>query len=223
MDICDIRQANGQPLTPKMRLDTYKAMEQIANIQHGDLISWIKDGQTLFDDKNELINNHSTGRTPLFQASPDGEYATTINKADSYFNTKSGSSWVYFDGGYKQPCPQVYSFGPMIFKDTGIPNPVPYFAPNYWIVNDGQQPATGSNGLPTSNVNANFSNSPNAKVLQPNDNGQLQSWDPANGWQPVTINPGGGSDLRRESATGFPQRLPTTPTRPNAFCSRHYL
>ncbi|HEV3309466.1 MAG TPA: hypothetical protein VG815_02985, partial [Chloroflexota bacterium] len=178
-DIADVRLANGQQTTGPQRLDVFKNTESIADTQHGDLVSWIEKGQVLFGFKNNLLNQHSTGGIPLIQFAPDGNmYAVTINKKFSFFNTKTLDSFVFFDGGYRQPKPAYYQFGKVTFKNNGLALPSPVFPLNYWNITGGPPAQKDSSGLPTTNVNASYSNTSNAQVLQPTDTGQLQVWDP---------------------------------------------
>ena len=65
VDIVAVTKADGSLLSPTERLDIYQNMQDAIGIQHGDSLSWLKDGELLYKGKADLLLDHVPGGEPL--------------------------------------------------------------------------------------------------------------------------------------------------------------
>ena len=104
IDLLDIRLANGQPVPASRRLEIYRALEQIAGIQHPSVTTWMKNGQATFDAKlsyyADLAYQPGTATEAAMEIAPDSKsrIVRTVMK-ESWINSVE-DSFIYYKGGY---------------------------------------------------------------------------------------------------------------------------
>ena len=108
VDVLSITQANGNPLSPAQRRAVYTHLEEIADIQHPETATWIKDGDgAIFGAKQEIFEeftsqgpNVAPTNDPALQFGADGNlYAVRYNRNSRFESSEDYT--ILWDGGFQ--------------------------------------------------------------------------------------------------------------------------
>jgi hypothetical protein len=101
IDIVAITKADGEILSAGERAQLYIDLQGAVGMQHGETLSWLKNGDILFDTKAKLLADHIPGGELLAVFGPDGSVrAAAINAALTIFNTTTQSVILRLDGAF---------------------------------------------------------------------------------------------------------------------------
>lgn len=169
VDVLDIRKADGTALTVEERLDVYENLQELIGLQHPESTTWIRNGEAMFDAKEDLFAGHALGGEPLVQFAPDGvPRAVFVDRAYSWFES-ADSHFVWFHGGYKLPKAPPFAFGLLDYETAR--RAAVYVPPTVLATKHG--------------CDVVYANSEGAQVIRDDGQGGLERWDPLSGWIPV--------------------------------------
>jgi hypothetical protein len=104
VDSVAVLAANNTILSPELRAQVYTYLADIIGIEHPETISWIKNGEILFETKAKLLADHLAGGEALAVFGPTGTVtAGFFNSALCIFNTATKGGTIIFDGGFNDP------------------------------------------------------------------------------------------------------------------------
>ena len=101
IDVVAITKANGELLDAAARTLLYEDLQGAVGMQHGETLSWLKNGDILFDTKAKLLADHIPGGELLAVFGPDGSVrAAAINAGLTIFNNTTKSVILRLDGAF---------------------------------------------------------------------------------------------------------------------------
>lgn len=180
IDFIDIRWADGKPLSASDAVKVYEDMIPLFGLQHGDTISWIRNGQALFDTKLKQLKPFiaGVGDDSLLQLGPKGAFAVKILPEQSLLQANGRNHYISYLGGHEVPPMQLRA---LTAPPPTVPiGPAPLIAPFGW----------GLDGTPDSDLGEcdwMFSDGPGAGVITEDPDGGLRQWIQGIGWQPVDV------------------------------------
>ena len=88
--------------------------------QHGETLSWLKNGDILFDTKAKLLADHLPGGELLAVFGPDGSVrAATINAGLTIFNNTTKSVILRLDGAFSALKPAYARYVSVALANVG--------------------------------------------------------------------------------------------------------
>ena len=101
IDVVAITRANGEILSAFERSELYIDLEKAIGMRHGESLSWLKNGDFLFDTKASLLADHLPSNELLAVFGPDGSVrAASINAGLTIFDTSKSSVILHLDGAF---------------------------------------------------------------------------------------------------------------------------
>ncbi len=104
IDLLDIRLANGQPVPPARRLEIYRALEEIAGIQHPSVTTWMKNGQASFPAKlafyEDLAYTPGKATEAALEVAPDAKSRIVRTVMSVSWIDTVEDSFIFYKGGY---------------------------------------------------------------------------------------------------------------------------
>ena len=130
IDVVAITKANGEILGPAERAQLYIDLQQGIGMQHGESLSWLLNGDFLFNIKAKLLSAHLPGGELLAVFGPDGSVrAASINAALTIFNKTTNSVILRLDGAFAAVKPAYARYVAVALANIGRNlndvNPVP--------------------------------------------------------------------------------------------------
>lgn len=100
-DLVHISWLDGTPLDSRSAGYVYNVLSRCCGLQHGETISWIKDGVTIFKGKANQLLHYVTGEKALLEITGDSLRAVRINPEFSRLATVGRNHLIFFDAGTK--------------------------------------------------------------------------------------------------------------------------
>ena len=121
IDIVAITKANGEILSPSERAQLYIDLQGAVGMQHGETLSWLKNGDILFDLKAKLLAAHLPGGELLAVFGPDGSVrAATIYAGLTIFNETTKSVVLHLDGAFQAVKPVFSQYVTLSLGSIGL-------------------------------------------------------------------------------------------------------
>lgn len=92
---------DGTPLDSETASRFYTLMNRCCQLQHGETIAWMNDGQTIFKTKANQLKDYISGAKALLEVSADGKRAVRIQEGLSWFSGTGRQNIIYFDNAVK--------------------------------------------------------------------------------------------------------------------------
>jgi hypothetical protein len=94
---------DGTPLSPEDAARLYSILSRCCGLQHGETLSWIKNGQTVFKNKISQLAEYSVGEASkaLLEVTGDSLRAVRIDPRKTMFAPDGRSHLIFFDEGTK--------------------------------------------------------------------------------------------------------------------------
>jgi hypothetical protein len=120
IDIVAITKANGELLDAGARALLYEDLQAAVGMQHGETLSWLKNGDILFDTKAKLLADHLPGGELLAVFGPDGSVrAAAINAGLTIFNKTTNSVILRLDGAFSSVKPAFARYLSVALANVG--------------------------------------------------------------------------------------------------------
>jgi hypothetical protein len=120
IDVVAITRANGEILDAGERAQLYIDLQGAISMQHGETLSWLKNGDILFDIKAKLLAAHLPGGELLAVFGPDGSVrAAAINAGLTIFNTATNSVVLHLDGAFAAVKPAFARYSAVALANVG--------------------------------------------------------------------------------------------------------
>ncbi len=143
VDVVGIVEANGRAiLSAAERIDVYKSLMQILDMQHPETLTWLTGGAKQVD---LLIEHVGANAERLAVFGPDGNaFTASINAALTTFDANNALLGVWFNGAYKSSSALAYHYadiGAAIIQNTVGQITNPYISATSWFLNGGAAPS----------------------------------------------------------------------------------
>lgn len=192
---------DGTPLSPEVAGKLYGLLSRYAGLQHGDTISWIKEGQIIFKAKANQLIDYVTGEKALLEVTGDSLRAVRIKPELTRFAADGRSHLIFFDEGTKSlqaalSQAKLETAFADVTRVLRAVKPRPILLPFLWI-----QSANGTNSSIGDNNQWTYNDSPDAILARRNGSGEIQRFDGEN-WVPWTP-PAPGNSIQLTPTTSL--------------------
>ena len=130
IDVVAITRADGEILSAGERAQLYIDLQQAIGMQHGETLSWLLNGDFIFDTKADLLADHLPGGELLAVFGPDGSVrAASINAALTVFDKSTSTVILHLDGAFAAIKPAFSRYLTLALAQIGVglsaANPTP--------------------------------------------------------------------------------------------------
>lgn len=186
-------------MSPAEKLDLYKKLQDLIDIQHGDTFNWLERGEILGPHATSLLQDHLPGGDPLVVFDPTGSArANFIQPKFTFWNNVDRQGRIWYVGGYRNPLNTVYHFGQLAVPAAAktstwlapaatlvVPPPKHHIMPR---TAETRVSATSSYGRLGGECSWRYSSGSTAGLVYPNQRGGLEQWSATSGWQDLNLN-----------------------------------